>query len=161
MLKNREWMVASIVLGLWAVSAAYFISQTTHVSIDGVKYFTLFDDGMIGMRYAKNLVEHHALVWNLGDRVEGFTDPLWTLIMAGTIWLFGTHFAPLAMQILGGLICMALFVHFYQTAMRNETGFLAALTGLMFLVTSYPISYWGLAGMEACAIGLLYVIALG
>ena len=45
-----------------------------------MRYFVIFDDGMIGMRYA-NLVQYHELVWNLGDRVEGFTDPLWTFVI--------------------------------------------------------------------------------
>jgi hypothetical protein len=160
LLKNKEWLLVTILMAVWAGFAADFISRTTHVSIDGVRYFAIFDDGMIGMRYAKNLVEHHALVWNVGDRVEGITDPLWVVFMAGAIWLFGTHFAPLAMQILGGLICLTLFVMFYRSAMGNKTGFLAAITGLLFLAASYPVSYWGLAGMEACAICLIYAIAV-
>lgn len=154
-------MIVLLLIGMWVVFAVDFIYRTSHVSIDGVRYFMIFDDGMIGMRYGKNLVQHHALVWNLGDRVEGFTDPLWTLIMAGAIWIFGTHFAPLAMQILGGLICVALFLYFVHSAMRTKAGFAGAITGLVFLIFSYPLSYWGLAGMEACAICLIYAIAMG
>jgi arabinofuranosyltransferase len=48
------------------------------VSIDEVRYFTIFDDGMISMRHAKNFVEHKGLVWNLGERVEGFTNPVFS-----------------------------------------------------------------------------------
>jgi arabinofuranosyltransferase len=158
---RREWLIVSIAIGLWMIFAVDFIVRTSHVSIDGVRYFVVFDDGMIGMRYAKNLVQHHQLAWNLGNRVEGFTDPLWTLVMAGTILSFGTHFAPLAMQIFGGLVCVALFVFFFYCARHTKAGFAGSLLGLLFLILSYPISYWGLGGMEACALCLIYAVAIG
>lgn len=41
------------------------------------------DDAYISFRYARNLVEGQELVWNLGERVEGYTNFLWTLLMAG------------------------------------------------------------------------------
>ncbi|HEX2876620.1 MAG TPA: hypothetical protein VHP33_35460, partial [Polyangiaceae bacterium] len=37
------------------------------------------DDAYISYRYAKNLIEGHGLVYNLGERVEGYTNLLWTL----------------------------------------------------------------------------------
>ena len=45
------------------------------------------DDAFISFRYADNLVRHGELVYNLGDRVEGFTNFLWTLLMAGVMAL--------------------------------------------------------------------------
>jgi len=40
------------------------------------------DDAFISFRYARNLVEGHGLVFNLGERVEGYTNLLWTLWIA-------------------------------------------------------------------------------
>ncbi len=40
------------------------------------------DDAYISMRYARNLVEGHGLVFNLGERVEGYTNFRWTLLLA-------------------------------------------------------------------------------
>lgn len=40
------------------------------------------DDAYISYRYADNLVAGHGLVWNAGERVEGFTNLLWTLLLA-------------------------------------------------------------------------------
>lgn len=159
--EHRAWLIVCVPLALWLAFAVNFIVRTSHVSIDGVRYYVVFDDGMIGMRYAKNLVLHHALVWNLGERVEGFTDPLWTLLMAAAIWVFGTHFAPLAMQVLGGLICLALFIYFFRFATRTNAGFAGAFLAFLFLLLAYPISYWGLGGMEACALCLIYALAAG
>jgi arabinofuranosyltransferase len=40
------------------------------------------DDAFISFRYAHNLVVGRGLVFNPGDRVEGYTNFLWTLLMA-------------------------------------------------------------------------------
>ncbi len=51
-------------------------------TIGGVRYWWLVDDAMISMRYGRNLAEGSGLVWNAGERVEGYTNLLWTLFMA-------------------------------------------------------------------------------
>ena len=43
------------------------------------------DDSFISIRYADNLVHGHGLVYNAGERVEGYTNLLWTLILAAFI----------------------------------------------------------------------------
>ena len=40
------------------------------------------DDAFISFRYAKHLADGKGLVFNEGERVEGYTNFLWTLIMA-------------------------------------------------------------------------------
>ncbi|MDO8673330.1 MAG: hypothetical protein Q7O66_18135 [Dehalococcoidia bacterium] len=45
------------------------------------------DDAFISFRYARNLVEGNGLVFNLGERVEGYTNFLWTILLAGAILL--------------------------------------------------------------------------
>jgi hypothetical protein len=46
---------------LWAIA---FIWRSSFVAVDGNRYFSLFDDAMISMRYAWNLVHGYGLVWN-------------------------------------------------------------------------------------------------
>lgn len=41
-----------------------------------------FDDDFICYRYARNWVEGNGLVFNPGERYEGFTNPLWVMILA-------------------------------------------------------------------------------
>ena len=43
------------------------------------------DDAFISFRYAANLVGGQGLVWNPGERVEGYTNFLWTFVLAGAI----------------------------------------------------------------------------
>ncbi len=45
------------------------------------------DDDYIVYRYARNLVDGHGPVFNPGERVEGFTCPLWMLLLAVPIGL--------------------------------------------------------------------------
>lgn len=59
-------------LGVAAVSVVYGVSQA-------VAARWLCDDAFISFRYARNLVEGNGLVFNPGERVEGFTNFLWTL----------------------------------------------------------------------------------
>src|ERR671914_1690367 len=67
-----------LLLTLWG---GWFIYRTSFV-VEGRRYFCLFDDAMISMTYARNLVEGHGLNWaRWGEPVEGFTHPLWVLLM--------------------------------------------------------------------------------
>ncbi len=52
-----------------------------------VLYRWTCDDAFITFRYARNLVEGHGLVFNPGERVEGYTNFLWTLWSAVGLWL--------------------------------------------------------------------------
>jgi len=45
------------------------------------------DDDFITYRYARNLIEGHGLVFNLGERVEGFSAPGWMFSVAGALAL--------------------------------------------------------------------------
>ncbi len=42
----------------------------------------LTDDAFISFRYVRNLIEGHGLVFNPGERVEGYTNFLWVLELA-------------------------------------------------------------------------------
>lgn len=66
---NLGWLVALA----WLASAAWF----------------LCDDAFISFRYARNLVEGHGLVFNPGERVEGYTNFLWVLELAALWRVFG------------------------------------------------------------------------
>ncbi len=71
-----------LILGAYAVYAAIFIWESTFV-FEGTRYFTLFDDAMISMTYARNLAHGAGLVWNAGgERVEGITNLLWVIYMS-------------------------------------------------------------------------------
>ena len=102
----RNSFFGLIVLGFFYYAYRYILASS--FIIDGQRIYVLFDDAMISMRYAYNLVHGLGLVWNAGERVEGFTNPLWVGFMA----LF--HLLPipltkmsLAIQISGAVFLAA------------------------------------------------------
>jgi len=92
------------VLGLAAIFvlwAGYFIFRSSFIATDGRRYFSLFDDAMISMRYAWNLSHGAGLVWNPGERVEGYTNLLMVVLMSVWTGLLDKSSAVLAVQLTG------------------------------------------------------------
>lgn len=124
--------------------------------------FTLFDDAMISMTYAKTLVQTGEWTWFAGsDRVQGFTNPLWTAYMA-LLHLVGLHgsSAALAISLTSAvfvLICGVLVAYLVYSTLPTSTknrDFCAGIAGGTVLLL-YPLVYWSLRGME---VGLLAML---
>jgi arabinofuranosyltransferase len=151
-----------MVVAGFLIYAALFIYRTSFV-IDGVRYFSLFDDAMVSMRYARNLAHGFGLVWNPGgERIEGYTNPLWVLFMSLV------HLLPisqiktsLVVQIAAaGFLVLNLYV-VRRIALAVTDGIEAAALGAVVLTASYlPINNWSLQGMEVGVLVLIMSIAL-
>ncbi len=106
------------------------------------------DDAFISYRYARNLVEGHGLVYNPGERVEGFTNLLWTLLVAAGMGL-GVD-APQAGRVLGrasGLLLLVLTTAYAAQGLPRSRTWLAGLAPWLLLsFTAFP--RWSTSGME-------------
>ncbi|TPV93672.1 MAG: hypothetical protein B7733_19300 [Myxococcales bacterium FL481] len=71
--------------------------------VDAIDRAACFDDAFISFRYAQNLVAGHGLVFNVGERVEGYTNFLWTVIIALVHGLTGISLPRVAVA--GALVC--------------------------------------------------------
>jgi hypothetical protein len=150
-----------LILLVYGIYAGVYIYKTSFV-VNGERYFVLFDDAMISMRYARNLADGYGLVWNpAGDRVEGYTNPLWVGFMA----IF--HFLPipssklsLLVQISGAifLITNLIFVKKIAESLTNST--LVALLAVVLTAFYTPLNNWGLQGMEVSALLLITSISV-
>jgi hypothetical protein len=161
---NLLGKISTVVLtGFYIVWGSLFIYQSSYIAIDGQRYFGLFDDGMISMRYAWNLAHGLGLVWNAGQRVEGYTNLLMTLAMALASFFLEKKFAVLAVQVFGLLTILATA---YVTKLaadeinagrryRGLIGYLAFAGVLLY----YPLSYWTLMGMETGLVALFIMAA--
>ena len=70
----------------------------------------LQDDAFISFRYARHLAAGHGLVWNVGEPpIQGFTNPLWTLLMALAIRI-GLDPVPVSQGL--GLVCFVVTLSF-------------------------------------------------
>lgn len=141
----------------YCLYAGLFIYRTSFV-IEGERFFCLFDDAMVSMRYARNLAHGFGLVWNPGgEKVEGYTNPLWVLYMS----LF--HLVPLSeskVSLCIQISCVTfLIINLYfvkKIAHLISNGSRSASIGAVFLTAFYlPINNWSLQGME---VGLLTLI---
>jgi hypothetical protein len=130
---------------------------------EGSRQFTLFDDAMISMTYGRTLADTGEWVWYpSGPRVQGFTNPLWTLFMA-LLHKFGLEgsSAALAVSLTGIVLVLASSVLVAVLVRRVLTGYrFGRLVSAVAAGTTpflYPLVFWTLRGMEA---GLLAFLAL-
>src|SRR5689334_6986454 len=70
-----------------SVSAALLAVLGALALVHVVKRAWTCDDAFISYRYARHLVEGRGLVWNPGERVEAYTNPLFTLGLAAAMAL--------------------------------------------------------------------------
>lgn len=160
-------------LGAMAAWGGWFIFRTSFV-IDGRRVFCLFDDAMISMTYARNLVEGHGLNWaRQGAPVEGFTHPLWTALMVPVNALpialerrsLVVQVGSLALLLVNVVLIRRLMLrHFTGPAARDSSG--APISSArdssgapiasaqqwapacVLTAFYYPLVFWSLVGME-------------
>jgi len=133
----------------------------TSFEIEGKTYYVLFDDAMISMRYAYNLAHGNGLVWNPGERVEGITNPLWTVVMALIHLLpVGLNATGLYVQILGAsLLTLNLFC--VKKLVEHFSDDLFVMLSSVALTAFYaPLNSFGLLGMEVSLLTLLLTAAV-
>jgi hypothetical protein len=140
---------------------------TSAMTVGGRQVFSLFDDGLISMSFARTLADTGQLVWFPGaERVEGITNPLYTVVMAlpHLMGLSDSH-ACLAISLFG-LACAAATAYLAGGVAASLTGsrVAAAMTTLV-VGCSFPLLFWSVMGLEVGALCLLAValaaLALG
>lgn len=142
-----------ILFGLLLVAyAAYgwaFI-QRTAIVVDGERIHALFDDAMISMQYAKNLADGDGLVWNAGgERVEGYSNPLWVFLMAG-IHLFPIPLTQtsLYLKLLSLIFLLANLIIVKKLAEQLTDNKLVWLLAAFLTAFYFSLNNWSLQGME-------------
>lgn len=128
----------------------------------------LIDDAGITFAYARNLVDGHGLVQQPGmDPVEGYSNPLWLLVMAlgkllhlfdaGTTW-FGVPdyvWFPKSMAFacfVGTLACVR---HAFRASLGPLLARVAATLAGGLLVVTPAYMLWAVSGLENALYGLL------
>ena len=152
--------VLLLIFSLWA---GWFIHRSSF-DVEGTHYYCLFDDAMISMTYARNLVEGHGLEWaRFGEPVEGFTHPLWMFLMVPVNLLpIALKDRSLLMQLLSwlalaGAIAAVRRLMLDHFSPPGESHWLPAAVLTAFY---YPLAYWSLMGMETGLQALLAVVAV-
>jgi hypothetical protein len=143
---------------LW--SAGYI--QRTSFERDGASVFCLWDDAMISMRYARNLVEGYGLVWNPGgEPVQGYTNLGVTLAMAALHLLpLAPSRISLAFQVLNLAALGAMLLLVGRIARRRLGGDSVAASSMLAVALCAPLHLWSLQGSDVGPVALFSLIAL-
>jgi hypothetical protein len=148
--------VAAVALGVSLVFSAVFIARSAF-TVRGKTYFSLFDDAMISMRYARNLAEGHGLVWNAHQAaVEGYSNLLWTLWFAVLhVMRIPEPMISLAVMLTGALLLAANVLVVGAVARILSDRWIVRALAMILTATYYPLVFWTLRGMEVGELTLI------
>lgn len=123
------------------------------------RYDVVQDDAYISLVYARNLAAGDGLVFNPGERVEGYTNFLWTVLLA-LPHLVGVDAIAVA-RALGLAAALALVVLSWRTASalsaRPRDGW--HLAAPVLVAANGALAFWSLSGLETSAFALLVTLA--
>lgn len=110
--------------------------------------FSIVDDAFIFFRYAHNLAHKGQLVFNLGERVEGITSLLWTLILAAQTAFFHLSIEKFVLFLSLTLITFTVFRLWQLGPILGSTHLSGAVAGLL-LILNHHFIYTTTNGLEA------------
>ena len=101
------------------------------------------DDAYITLRTVDNLVHGYGLTWNIGERVQAYTHPLWMFLLAIPYTISGNAFlSTIFLAIATSLAALALY------AWKLPENKLAAILGLLALLSSKFYIDYSTSGLE-------------
>ena len=117
------------------------------------------DDAYITFRYAQNVAAGHGLVFNPGERVEGYSNLSWVLLGAAAI---RAGLDPVAVAKGVGLVAAVLALMLcWRLALRLRPGIgLCALLGPFYLAISPVLVQHSVAALETAVFAVLVIAAL-
>lgn len=141
-------------LGAWCLAA--WLLAAAHAAV----FYWVCDDAFISFRYAQKLLEGHGLVFNVGERVEGYTNLLWVLEVA-LLNLFGIPM-PIASVVLSAAATAGTF--FIVMDLARSTPFasmrgLAVVAALLSLALNRNVALWTTSGLETRQFTFLVLLA--
>ncbi len=115
----------------------------------------LGDDIFIALRYVQNFIEGNGLVYNKGERVEGFTDFLWIMLISFFTWL--KRDPLVTVQVMGILssvgtliLCSAMA---FKISNKNKKLIIPFVT--IALALNYDYNTWATSGLETSLFSFL------
>lgn len=152
--KNRsDWKAVAVLLLLLLVfiAHAFYFNYPT-------------DDAFITFRYVRNMLDGKGLVYNAGDRVEGYTNFLWAMLIAGPVSL-GVDMVWTA-RILGLLFGIGTLILVLLTAkylvpkdFSQRTEAWLALLPVALTAGNGAFAMWAVGGLETALFTFLLTLA--
>lgn len=146
--------------GVERVSIALLMVLAIAILLRQALYFDyLSDDAFISFRYARNLAEGYGLVYNPGEKVEGYSNFLWVLILSG-FHMLGVDMV-LTARALGVIFSVAtLLLTFRLSLLIFGEGHFGNLLAPFFLAFNSSYAAWATSGMETLLFTFLITSAV-
>ena len=156
-------MTASAGLRLAALAGAAALcalgARQRTATIDGATRSWLYEDPMVALRYAANLVESGDLAWNPGDRVAGPARAGWTAVLAMAHLVFGLR-APAAIDALNAALLIAVLLQaerlLRDLSARPGPG---AVALWIAAVACFDLVFWAVNGFEITLLTAAWLLA--
>lgn len=133
--------------GVLAVLCVGFLAQAW-------RYHFVCDDAYVAFRYARNLVDGDGLVYNVGERVEAFTSPLWVGVLAlGMIAGVPPEAASVGLGMLCG--CLTLVVLHIGARRAFPQDRVVCWAAPLLLASTRIFAAWASGGLETALFTLL------
>jgi hypothetical protein len=144
------WWIALIIL---AAMALFVYSSLT--------YDFTQDDAYISFRYAANFLDGKGLVFNAGERVEGYTNFLWVMLMALFKGLFGIDYLSTSrfFGVLSGALVFYLLYLLLRSHIQQLHWVMYSALAIM-LLSNQSLAYWSIASLETSAFACMALAAL-
>ncbi len=122
------------------------------------------DDTYITLQYAKNFANDNGLVFNIGEKVEGFTSLFWVIFL-GTAYKVGfnieifSQILSVGFSIISLIVTYLLFLEVTKGSGSSNKNYLLLFSFLSVLITSLSgtFYYWAVSGMETSLFTMVYI----
>ncbi len=124
------------------------------------KLWFIQDDAYISFRYVANLLNGHGLVYNIGERIEGFTNFGWVIYTA-LIGALGADY--ILWSRITGLLCgmgIILLTFLMARHLFEDTDPWLSLLPAYLVAVNPALAYWSPAGLETAAFALTVLSSL-
>jgi hypothetical protein len=140
----------TLILGLCLVGAALLIFNLWSLH-------SIADDAYISFRYLDHWLAGHGLVYNPGERVEGYTNFLWIVLLAP---LRAAGLEPEVASVLLSLATLpVLFWAVFRTASSLANSRDAGWAAVLLLSGCASLARWAVSGMETVLFAVLLALA--
>jgi len=144
-------------LGLIAIAGAFLCLASWLVA--NALGAGLVDDSFIFLRYADNFASGNGPVFNPGERVEGYSSPLWMVLLT-IVTACGADPVTRAGALSGILGFSLPLIILVALGMRQIDHFIAALVAAAFLATHPSNAFWSWTGMDSALFAVLGLLTL-
>jgi len=146
-LPPRAWTIAALAIAVLAVAWAWHLCW-------------LSDDAFISFRYSRNWARGDGLVFNAGERVEGYTNFLWTALLALPA-LVGLDIPATALALdLAAFVGVLWLVQRLATRLAPDGAPVRISFAAVACAASYGFASFATSGLETMPATLLVLVAL-